>query len=133
MWDKTVYPYMCPSTSLNIRSGPGTGNSVLWVAQPCEAFTALNFLTTGWAYLQAQNGTFGYASTTYLKRCTACTCAPGVGSCTQPATTGAVSSGGVGTTATSTDSAGVRVASTQLTQQLLMFAVFAVLAALARL
>jgi uncharacterized protein YgiM (DUF1202 family) len=64
---------MCPTGSVNIRSGAGTQYSVIWLAAATEAFEVLN-TQLSWALIRAKAGPrcgqSGWALTTSFAACT---------------------------------------------------------------
>lgn len=58
---------MTPTTSLNMRSGPGTDHSVIAVLSPSQTVTTTGNTSGGWYEVTTDSGQTGWASKTYLK------------------------------------------------------------------
>ena len=58
---------MTPTTYLNLRSGPGTGHSVVTVLSPSQPVTTTGNTSGAWYEVTTGDGQTGWASGTYLK------------------------------------------------------------------
>lgn len=63
----SITMYVNATGGLNIRSGPGTGYSVLTTAANGSKLTVTNKYSSSWYKVKTSSGTVGYASAEYLK------------------------------------------------------------------